>query len=383
MLENVRDPRRQEYLERFADREGQVFIRRFYGKYKEKNAEESLALLAQGGSLAPVRLAALHGGVVPDAGEDELGAFLRASLPQSNLPEETIRSLHKRYGPGAFSLVDRGFITRVHPLEVWTVGFLRENPGATLQEAIAKSREERIAVYGWLFRAHRKDRQDRRIRMLLEVEAFQEVHRMWKNLGYPFASVVPSFATAIGSSGDRPAALAELVGIIQNGGVRFPSIRVKSLHFAEGTPFETLLRMEEPSAAERVLPREIADVLRRELVGVVEEGTAGRLRGAFASADGTPCEAGGKTGTGDNRRRIYGAGGELVDSIVMSRTATFVFLLGDRFYGTVVAYVEGTEAGGYRFTSALPVQVLKLLGPALQPLLGEKGEDRCATAVSG
>ena len=33
-------------------------------------------------------------------------------------------------------------------------------------------------------------------------------------MGYPFASLTPSLATAIGSSGDRPAALAELMGII-------------------------------------------------------------------------------------------------------------------------------------------------------------------------
>jgi hypothetical protein len=50
------------------------------------------------------------------------------------------------------------------------------------------------------------------------MEAFVEIHTAWKRVGYPFGYLVPSFATAIGSSADRPAALAELVGIILNDG---------------------------------------------------------------------------------------------------------------------------------------------------------------------
>ena len=52
----------------------------------------------------------------------------------------------------------------------------------------------------------------------------------------------------------------------------------------------------------------------------------------------------------------------------MSRAATFVFFLGDRFFGVVTAYVNGPEAARYHFTSALPVQVLKGLAPILIPL---------------
>jgi len=54
-------------------------------------------------------------------------------------------------------------------------------------------------------------------------------------------------------------------------------------------------------------------------------------------------------------------------SRVVSRAATFVFFLGDRFYGVVTAYVTGPEAARYQFTSALPVQVLKGLAPTLTP----------------
>ncbi|MGV8333852.1 hypothetical protein ACV339_31220, partial [Pseudomonas aeruginosa] len=68
---------------------------------------------------------------------------------------------------------------------------------------------ERKEVYGWLFKSRHKNARDKRIRILLEVEAFLDLHQQWKKLGYPFDPLVPSYATALGSSGDRPAALAE------------------------------------------------------------------------------------------------------------------------------------------------------------------------------
>ncbi len=54
---------------------------------------------------------------------------------------------------------------------------------------------------------------------MLEIEAFLDIHQRWQKVGYPFDHLVPSLATAIGSSGDRPAALAELIGTILNDGV--------------------------------------------------------------------------------------------------------------------------------------------------------------------
>ena len=53
----------------------------------------------------------------------------------------------------------------------------------------------------------------------------------------------------------------------------------------------------------------------------------------------------------------------------MNRTATFVFYLGPRHFGTLTAYVIGPQAASYRFTSALPVQILKSMGPILLPAL--------------
>jgi hypothetical protein len=59
----------------------------------------------------------------------------------------------------------------------------------------------------------------------------------------------------------------------------------------------------------------------------------------------------------------------VVSSRVVNRAATFTFYVGDRFFGTVTAFVPGAQAAGYDFTSALPVQIMKELEPALRPLL--------------
>jgi hypothetical protein len=272
-------------------------------------------------------------------------------------------------------MADRGYLAHVHPLELWAVEYLHQHPEAKLDEIIEASADVRQEVYKWLFQTKHKGAQRSRIRTIVEIEAFQEIHRSWRQLGYPFGSLVPSYATAIGSSADRPSALAELVGIILNGGVRYPLVRIEELHFAEGTPYETILRREE-NTGERVLPPEVAAVVRAALLNVVEQGTAQRLsRSTFVRADGTRIPVGGKTGTGDNRYDIYGPGAVLLESRVINRTATFTFFIGDRFFGTITAYVPQPEASRYTFTSSLPVQILKILAPKLMPLI-ERAEAR-------
>ena len=51
-------------------------------------------------------------------------------------------------------------------------------------------------------------------------------HQRWQKVGYPFDHLVPSLATALGSSGDRPAALSELMGIILNDAVQMDGVLV-------------------------------------------------------------------------------------------------------------------------------------------------------------
>ncbi len=147
--------------------------------------------------------------------------------------------------------------------------------------------------------------------------------------------------------------------------MRLPTERIRRLRFGAGTPYETVA-VPRPRAPERVLRSEIARLVRRELVEVVERGTAVRARGAWVEGDGGVVAVGGKTGTGDNRVDLGGRPGGR--GRILNRTAAFVFFVGDRLYGTIVAYVPGEAAGDYRFTSALPVQVFKRLVPVLRPL---------------
>ena len=155
--------------------------------------------------------------------------------------ETKIAELYSTYAPERFDLHDRGYITRLHPLELWLVSYLVRHPQAKLQEVMSASTNERQDVYRWLFKSGRKYAQNKRIQSLLEIEAFAEVLQFWKRLGYPFETLTPSYASAIGAAGDRPAALATLMGILLNDGILYPSIRFESFHFAAGTPYETRL----------------------------------------------------------------------------------------------------------------------------------------------
>jgi hypothetical protein len=76
---------------------------------------------------------------------------------------------------------------------------------------------------------------------------------------------------------------------------------------------------------------------------------------------------------------VFGAGGHLVKSRAVSRTATFVFFIGDRHFGVITAYVPGETAQNYNFTSALPVQILKNLAPELNPHLDPAVTRGCET----
>ena len=111
---------------------------------------------------------------------------------------------------------------------------------------------------------------------------------------------------------------------------------------------------------------EIAALVRQQLIGVVENGTGRRAHGGIAMPGGRIIPVGGKTGTGDNRLESFSANGHVIGDKAVSRTATFVFMIGDRFYGTMVAFVPGSKAASYKFTSALAVQIFKDLDAAAE-----------------
>jgi membrane peptidoglycan carboxypeptidase len=377
ILEDSDDPSRSVFLERFADYEGKKFIVRFYRKYREKKPEEIFNELSDKVSSTPSRQAMLYRALNPDSSFAAFSYYMEDRLPEGRLKGKDLRGYFDRYAPDAYNLADQGYIARVHPLELWTASYLRRHPDALLSELFAASEEERQEVYSWLFKTRSKNAQDSRIKTILEMEAFEDIQEDWKRVGYPFNTLVPSYATAIGSSADRPAALAELVGVILNDGIRYPSERTGHVRFAANTPYETVMTPTR-GAPERVMRPEIASLLREALVGVVESGTAVRVRGAFERSDGSVIPVGGKTGTGDNQYEVYSLGPSSKPTWIQNRTATFVFAIGDRFFGTVTVFVSGPKSKEMGFTSSLPVQILKVLAPSLTPMI-ERSE---ATALS-
>ena len=369
ILKDLDDPQRQEYLKRFADKESREFLTRFYHKYKGKSPREIDEIFYSGIRPVPRRLAAAYLYLNPQATLERFGEFMGSRLPGFRGADgHTLRAMYEGYGPGKYSLSDQGYLAHVHPLELWLVRYMVTHPGARYKDMIEASAVERIAVYDWLLKTVHKNAQDIRIRSLIEVEAFLEIHRRWKRLGYPFDSLVPSLATAIGSSGDRPAALAELMGIILNDGVGVPTVLIESLRFGADTPYETLVERA-PVKRERLFTPELAATVRSVLIDVVEGGTASRLAHAIVREDGTQIALGGKTGTGDHRYVTFSAAGAVKESRAVNRSATFAFFIGDRFFGTLTAFVPGADAENYGFTSSLSAQVLKNLLPTLKPLL--------------
>ncbi|MBV9771340.1 MAG: transglycosylase domain-containing protein [Bryobacterales bacterium] len=374
VLEDWDDPARHAYLAHFADEEGKVYLSRFYKKYRGQSSDQALETLVQSVHLTPLQAAVIYRSIRPQAGVGAFTAFMKAHFParvlvKKNDPAE----LYAKYAPDKFDLADRGYLARVHPLELWMLNYQEAHPKAGFKELAVQSAVLRQDVYRWLFRSHYKHQQDIRIRTLMEQAAFREIYKAWKRQGYPFDSLVPSYATTIGVSGDTPAALADLMGILLNDGVRNPTIKIERLRFGQGTPTETVMA-HQPVAGQRVIASDIAALVRQQLIGVVENGTGRRAHGGITMPGGRIIPVGGKTGTGDNRLESFSASGRVIGDKAVSRTATFVFMVGDRFYGTVVAYVQGPKAASYKFTSALAVQIFKDLIPQLKPMIAREDQ---------
>jgi membrane peptidoglycan carboxypeptidase len=357
--------RRQAMLTEIVDQESRATIRRAFREYQGLTLEESLKHLLGPRSRSPRHLAMLYLAWHPGASPESLGAWLgRHSDRDSTLPTER---LMRMYAGSWLGLEDYAYLLDKEPLEIWAAGELIREPGLTGEGLLEASATARREASEWLFRTRNRRAQNLRLRTRFERDAFARMTPYWRRLGFPFKRLVPSYATAIGSSADRPAALAELMGIIVNTGVDRPAQRINRLVFGPGTPYHTALEAE-TSQGKRLLSPAVARAAHAVLSQVVasESGTARRLRDVFRDAGGNPIPMGGKTGTGDNRFLSFGRGGRILSSRVVSRTAAFTFFIGDRYYGVVTASVFGRRAGNYSFTSALPLRFLELLAPSIE-----------------
>ena len=110
----------------------------------------------------------------------------------------------------------------------------------------------------------------------------------------------------------------------------------------------------------QVLSPVIATLVRKEMIGVVENGTGARAHGGFKLPGGVVLPVGGKTGTGDNRLQEFGPRGSVIGSKVVNRTAAFVFFIGDRFFGTILAFVPARPRGATNSPARSPFRCLRI-----------------------
>ncbi|HWP84207.1 MAG TPA: transglycosylase domain-containing protein [Terriglobia bacterium] len=355
-------PERHRLLNEIATEEARQVLHAAYQSFRNRSPRQVVERLLGTNAKSPRHLAMLFYAwrMGPD---EELPPWLVRHLGSVSAAET--RRLAHAYNNPRLSISDFGYLLGIHPLRLWCAGEMFRQPDISWQTLLDRSSEAQRVANAWLFQTRNRKAQDLRLRIRVEQDAFARMTPYWQRLGFPFETLVPSLATAIGNSSDRPVALAELMGIIVNGGVRRPTRMIRRLRFAAGTPYHTVFEPV-PESDERVMSESVARALQKVLAAVVEHGTAQRLAGAFRDPHGSPLVVGGKTGSGDNRFETFARDGSLISSRAVNRTATFVFYIGDRYFGVVTAFVPGREAEAYRFTSALPLAILKLLAPAIQ-----------------
>ncbi len=362
---------RRHYLDQFVDQESLVYLHRFFVKYRGKSADEAIDTLVADMRKSPPKLATALRSVAPDEPFPWFAQRMRAALKSTSsasISDDDLTKLYAKYAIDKFNLNDRGYISGVHPIALWMLEYWRHHPNATEDELRKASRGARFTSYAWLYKTRHHLTQDHRIRRMVELQAYDAIGKSWRTLGYPFQTITPSFASAIGAAGDRPDALAHLIGIIANDGQTHRAESIDTLTFAAGTPYETRFGRA-PSPGHQAISPEIVACARSLLRDVVIGGTGARLAAGLPLGDGRTLEVYGKTGTGDQRFDVYARGARLIESRKVNRTAVFVFVIGNRFYGTLTAYAHEPYAARYNYTSAMAVQLLKSLGPSLAPVL--------------
>lgn len=360
------------YIDGFVDKESVVFLRQAYDDYRNKKPEEIVSDLMTRIKGNPFKIAVMFRLLWPKKNIGDYLEFLQKQGITTDRSEKLRRDFEGlaskpnkdgRPTVGGFDWQDYGYLLKIHPLRVWLGARIIARGHSSFGELIRESSRVRKEVYRWLYKTSFQRARQKRINIMREEAAFETLRQMWGKVGFPFSHLQPSLATAIGSSGDRPNALVRLLGIILSGGADYQRSRITQIRFAKGTPYETIVVFQ-AKKPKRVISREVADAAKETLTGVVKVGTARALNDLF---DGK-IMMGGKTGTGDNRRETYTERGKVITSKAINRTATFVFFASD-IIGAITAHVPGEKSDKYNFTSALPVQLVKLFEDELSVLV--------------
>ena len=163
--------------------------------------------------------------------------------------------LFRAYQNPRLTLIDYAYLLSMHPLDLWcATEFCKDAdlPWEKLWSSSSGSASPGLRLVA----QHRNHRaQNVRLRIRIERDAFTRMTPYWQRLGFPFKTMVPTYATAIGSSSDRPVALAELVGILVNDGVRRPATSLTKIHFASRHALRNFARKNRGIKASRCSPR--------------------------------------------------------------------------------------------------------------------------------
>lgn len=357
---------KKELLNEFVDKESRVFLVRYFKFLKNKKVDDLDQYVTFELTKGPIGAAAVINYLHPNFTDDEVFESLATYYTKAHSPKEikAIKELHKNFQAGIFDINDIGYLAKLHPILLYITKAMINNKDITLTELIKESYDVRIESYEWLFKTRHINEQYKRVDIVLESQAFQMILQQWLDLGYPFETIVPSLATALGSSGDKPIALAHLVGILLNDGKTTEDVSVEKYHFAKSTPYEAILERKPFETSKQIIRPEVAKVARKALQNVVEGGTAVRMRGVY-----DPMIVGGKTGTGDNRLELHDSAGNMTESTPVNRTSTFVFYIGERWFGSITIYVDKDEAEHSTFTSSLAVGLMNLLSQEIKPII--------------
>ncbi|MFB3903127.1 MAG: transglycosylase domain-containing protein [Acidobacteriota bacterium] len=371
ILSRPENPTRQRMLKEIADSESRSALWHAFRSFQGADKRQIMSRLLGSRATNPRHLAILFfawTGTAHADTQNDLAQWLE--LYGAKVKPDEVAKLARAYSNPDLTLADYGYLLGCHPLKVFVAGELSKRR-LNWDELLSKSGPACEVSTSWLFKSRNRRAQDLRLRIRIEQDAFARMTPYWRRLGFPFEHLVPSYATAIGNSSDRPAALAELMGIILNDGELRPTLRFRELRFGPRTPYRTVI-VPAAGQSQRVMIPAVSRVLRGVLADVVDGGTARRIAGVFKEQDGRKIVVGGKTGSGDNRLKSFARGGAVIGSRAVNRTATFAFYIGDRYFGVITACVLGSEAGNYGFTSALPVEILKNLAPAIALRYNEK-----------
>ena len=195
-------PTRRRFLKAIANEETKTILFKAYRTYHGLSVDALIARLLGQRAQSPRHLAILFFAWHDNPDEEALATWLQQRLGEP-LPADQVQRLWRAYSTPRLTLADYSYLLSRHVLTVWCTEELVRKPQASWQDVFKRSHEARRLASAWLFKARRA--QQVRLRTRIEQDAFTRMTPYWQRLGFPFKRLVPSYATALGSSSDRSA----------------------------------------------------------------------------------------------------------------------------------------------------------------------------------